>query len=138
MVDHPNIKSTTSIVDFIFRALAYEYLGRTDLVHVLDKPEVLNTGTESWDEEAPAKEAEKKGPELSQVRIVAGNTAPSSTPKAQRTNGAMKQEAGLDAVNAAAKNMQSDAPSCNTCGHITIRSGTCYKCLNCGNSMGCS
>ena len=35
MVDHPNIRSTTSIVDFIFRALAYEYLGRTDLVHVL-------------------------------------------------------------------------------------------------------
>src|SRR5258708_25249362 len=29
MVDHPNIKSTTSIVDFIFRALAYEYLDRT-------------------------------------------------------------------------------------------------------------
>ncbi len=50
MVDHPNIKSTTSIVDFIFRSLAYEYLGRTDLVHVLDKPEVMNTGTEDWDE----------------------------------------------------------------------------------------
>jgi len=31
MVQHPNIKSTTSIVDFIFRALAYDYLGRTDL-----------------------------------------------------------------------------------------------------------
>jgi ribonucleoside-diphosphate reductase alpha chain len=50
MVDHPNIKSTTSIVDFIFRALAYEYLGRTDLVHVLDKPEVANTGRDDWDE----------------------------------------------------------------------------------------
>ncbi len=45
MVDHPNIKTTTSIVDFIFRALAYEYLKRSDLVHVLDRPEVLNTGT---------------------------------------------------------------------------------------------
>ena len=49
-----------------------------------------------------------------------------------------KAETALDAVNAAAKSMQSDAPACNTCGHITIRSGTCYKCLNCGNSMGCS
>ena len=29
MVDHPNIKTTTSIVDFIFRSLAYEYLGST-------------------------------------------------------------------------------------------------------------
>jgi ribonucleoside-diphosphate reductase alpha chain len=31
-----------------------------------------------------------------------------------------------------------DAPFCDTCGHITVRNGTCYKCLNCGNSMGCS
>ena len=34
--------------------------------------------------------------------------------------------------------MMGDAPICNVCGHITIRSGTCYKCLNCGNSLGCS
>ena len=133
MVDHPNIKSTTSIVDFIFRALAYEYLGRTDLVHVLDKPEVMNAGTEDWDDIPAVKETDKKGPELSQVRVLASNNV-----KPQRTATAVKSEAGLDAVNAAAKNMQSDAPSCNTCGHITIRSGTCYKCLNCGNSMGCS
>src|SRR5204863_1804011 len=48
-VEHPNIKSTTSIVDFVFRVLGYEYLNRTDLVHVLDKPEVLNTGEAEWD-----------------------------------------------------------------------------------------
>ncbi|MCL4741809.1 MAG: adenosylcobalamin-dependent ribonucleoside-diphosphate reductase [Phycisphaerales bacterium] len=36
----------------------------------------------------------------------------------------------LDSVN--------DAPPCDVCGTITVRSGTCYKCLNCGNSMGCS
>jgi len=35
-------------------------------------------------------------------------------------------------------NMQADAPACDVCGSITVRSGTCYKCLNCGNSMGCS
>lgn len=32
----------------------------------------------------------------------------------------------------------SDAPACDVCGNITVRSGTCHKCLNCGNSMGCS
>ncbi|MBS1935221.1 MAG: adenosylcobalamin-dependent ribonucleoside-diphosphate reductase, partial [Bacteroidetes bacterium] len=63
MVDHPNIKSTTSIVDFIFRALAYEYLGRTDLVHVLDKPEVANTGSDDWDDIPTSLEYEKKTPE---------------------------------------------------------------------------
>jgi ribonucleoside-diphosphate reductase alpha chain len=32
----------------------------------------------------------------------------------------------------------SDAPPCDVCGSITVRSGTCHKCLNCGNSLGCS
>jgi ribonucleoside-diphosphate reductase alpha chain len=140
MVDHPNIKSTTSIVDSIFRALAYEYLGRTDLVHVLDRPEVMNTGTDDWDEIPTSLEYEKKTPPLSDVRIV-----PAKPVKAPDTESlkpvkatVKKAETGIDAINAAAKSMQSDAPACNTCGHITIRSGTCYKCLNCGNSMGCS
>ncbi len=140
MVDHPNIKSTTSIVDFVFRCLAYEYLGRTDLVHVLDKPDIDNTGTDDWDDIPTGLEYEKKTPELSDVRVVASSS--SSAPQAQKTQRVAAQtakvETGLDAMNMAAKSMQSDAPACNTCGHITIRSGTCYKCLNCGNSMGCS
>jgi ribonucleoside-diphosphate reductase alpha chain len=36
------------------------------------------------------------------------------------------------------KKLLGDAPACDNCGHITVRNGTCYKCLNCGNSMGCS
>ncbi|MBL7751536.1 MAG: vitamin B12-dependent ribonucleotide reductase [Chitinophagaceae bacterium] len=129
-VEHPNIRTTTSIVDFIFRVLGYEYLGRTDLVHILDKPEVNNTGADDWDDIPTTLEYEKE-PELSNVRVVG-----SVQPKA--TKAAPKAETSLDAVNAAARSMQSDAPACNTCGHITVRSGTCYKCLNCGNSMGCS
>ena len=136
MVEHPNIKSTTSIIDFMFRSLAYEYLGRNDLVHVLDKPEVQNLGNEEWDQSTPT--IGERTPELSEVRVVG---TPSTQPvKAQhRTAHVIKPASnGMDAVNAAAKSMQSDAPACNTCGHITVRSGTCYKCLNCGNSMGCS
>src|SRR6185437_15608958 len=168
MVDHPNIKSTTSIVDFIFRSLAYEYLHRTDLVHVLDRPEVGNTGKDDWDltdEEGSEGRSEGSGgdvragemrkPELSDVRIVAktggssaggalggspvgGQAARASRATASASGAAARADNGLDALNAAARSMQSDAPACNTCGHITIRSGTCYKCLNCGNSMGCS
>jgi ribonucleoside-diphosphate reductase alpha chain len=33
---------------------------------------------------------------------------------------------------------QSDAPACTDCGSITVRNGACYKCANCGLSMGCS
>ena len=31
-----------------------------------------------------------------------------------------------------------DAPVCDQCGSITVRNGSCYRCFNCGNSMGCS
>jgi ribonucleoside-diphosphate reductase alpha chain len=41
----------------------------------------------------------------------------------------------LDQSNAA---LMGDAPACDGCGAITVRNGTCYRCLNCGNSMGCS
>jgi ribonucleoside-diphosphate reductase alpha chain len=130
MVEHPNIKTTTSIIDFMFRSLAYEYLGRTDLVHVLDKPEVGNLGNEAWDETTPT--IGERAPELSEVRVL-GNSD-SMKPYVAPTKGATS----MDAVSAANKSMQGDAPACNTCGHITVRSGTCYKCLNCGNSLGCS
>ena len=136
-VEHPNIKSTTSIVDFIFRVLGYEYLGRTDLVHVLDKPEVMNTGADDWDE-VPSNPLEYAEPELSSVRITPSSGISPTPVKNQRVSQAVKADSTLDAVNNAAKNMQSDAPACNVCGHIMMRSGTCYKCLNCGNQGGCS
>ncbi|MSR17711.1 MAG: adenosylcobalamin-dependent ribonucleoside-diphosphate reductase [Phycisphaerales bacterium] len=34
--------------------------------------------------------------------------------------------------------LMGDAPACDGCGSITVRNGTCYRCLNCGQSMGCS
>lgn len=136
MVEHPNIKTTTSIIDFIFRSLAYEYLGRTDLVHVLDKPEVENLGNEAWDENTPT--IGERIPELSEIRVTGASLPKANTQKNNKTEPVKKAATGIDAVNLAAKNMQGDAPACNTCGHITIRNGTCYKCLNCGNSMGCS
>lgn len=125
MVQHPNIKSTTSIIDFVFRLLAYEYLGRTDLVHVLDQKEQIEN-IQDWHDNEPT--IGERKPELSELRVTA------NAPRAVKTE--MKSD--LEMVNMASKNMQSDAPACNVCGHITIRSGTCYKCLNCGNSMGCS
>jgi ribonucleoside-diphosphate reductase alpha chain len=41
-------------------------------------------------------------------------------------------------LNTLLANMMGDAPACGECGSITVRNGTCYKCMNCGNSMGCS
>jgi ribonucleoside-diphosphate reductase alpha chain len=129
MVEHPNIRSTTSIIDFIFRSLAYEYLGRNDLVHILDQPEVKNAIPDAWEEGMPT--IGERTPELSEVRVTPGVGV---APQAGKPHSHTHQDSTQNYM----KSMQSDAPACNTCGHITIRSGTCYKCLNCGNSMGCS
>ncbi len=34
--------------------------------------------------------------------------------------------------------VQEDSPSCAECGSIMVRNGSCYKCLNCGSTSGCS
>ncbi len=74
-------------------------------------------------------------------RFTTSDTAPRIATPAGRSltgetgGGAMTAGAALAAANAS---MQADAPACDACGTITVRSGTCYKCLNCGASMGCS
>jgi ribonucleoside-diphosphate reductase alpha chain len=45
---------------------------------------------------------------------------------------------GGNALDQSNANLMGDAPACDSCGSITVRNGTCYRCLNCGSSMGCS
>ncbi|NDK16505.1 MAG: hypothetical protein GW911_31125, partial [Armatimonadetes bacterium] len=49
---------------------------------------------------------------------------------------AAPHEALVNAASAAL--LQADAPPCADCGAIMVRSGACYKCLNCGGTSGCS
>jgi len=46
--------------------------------------------------------------------------------------------AGRSALSEALASCQEDAPACDECGSVTVRNGTCYRCLNCGASLGCS
>ena len=133
---HDNIRLCTSVVDYVFRVLGLEYLDRTDLAQV--KPEELGmvrsldhaTGKPVGFEHHRAPE----GPGNNTGRQ--GHTAPAApaAPPATRRGGTAA-EGGQGAMLA---KFPGDAPLCDQCGHITIRNGTCYKCLNCGNSMGCS
>jgi ribonucleoside-diphosphate reductase alpha chain len=53
--------------------------------------------------------------------------------------GPLQSEAAvMQQFNAQFEHFQDDAPVCDICGSITVRNGNCYKCFNCGNSMGCS
>ena len=67
---------------------------------------------------------------------------PAPEPVPVTTGGGTTLDGGAAATTAAAQaalgDMMGDAPLCDTCGHITVRNGSCYKCLNCGNSLGCS
>jgi len=54
-------------------------------------------------------------------------------------SGSLQSEAkAFQQFNAQFAHFGDDAPACDICGSITVRNGTCYKCYNCGNSMGCS
>jgi ribonucleoside-diphosphate reductase alpha chain len=56
----------------------------------------------------------------------------------QTVTALLERTTGLSMLDAQLSEMMGDAPFCDVCGHITVRNGACYKCLNCGNSLGCS
>jgi ribonucleoside-diphosphate reductase alpha chain len=72
---------------------------------------------------------------------VEDNGAESALPRAVQAVGAVAGGSGGGpeaAVRSTSFINQADAPSCMDCGSIMIRSGTCYKCANCGSTSGCS
>jgi ribonucleoside-diphosphate reductase alpha chain len=113
---HPNVKMATSIVDYIFRVLGLEYLGRTDFVQV--KPVVQDLASAPKE---PSKLLASAAPMEGIQRQAEFNLGKTS-----------------DTSSGYLAEMMGDAPPCDSCGHTTVRNGACYKCLNCGNSMGCS
>jgi ribonucleoside-diphosphate reductase alpha chain len=59
---------------------------------------------------------------------------------AEKAPDAAPHAAGVRAnrIDAQFQHFMEDAPACDQCGAITVRNGACYRCYNCGNSMGCS
>jgi ribonucleoside-diphosphate reductase alpha chain len=124
VVGHENIKIATSIVDYIFRVLGVEYLDRYDLAHVAPATAKIEDPTETRHEEAMT------------MPPPSGVVSPGmTTPLLANHNEVRGAQGALDAH---LDELMGDAPVCDGCGHITVRNGACYKCLNCGNSMGCS
>ena len=116
---HENIKMSNSIIDYVFRALGLEYLNRTDIVQV------------------PPKEI-KKPKATEEVQIIQKAEPVAPVQKADYSESTQTVPNSVDTVQEVLGDMMGDAPACDDCGHITVRNGSCYKCLNCGNSLGCS
>ena len=74
--------------------------------------------------------------------IAAATGIPTVTPTATGTGIANGAAAAPITLNLGATKVsfqtQADAPSCADCGSIMVRNGSCYKCLNCGSTSGCS
>ncbi len=158
---HPNIKMSNSIVDYVFRALGVEYLHRDELAQVPpnregDFPEppmglAVEAGVQLGLEDAVA-EVDVDTVQRYAVMADGPMTAPPEPEPAPASNGAKAtvaaapvamgatrtMDAGTASMQSALSEMMGDAPLCDECGHITVRNGSCYKCLNCGNSLGCS
>ncbi len=127
--NNPNIRIAKSIVDYIFRWLAIKFLPPEDLLYVgLNDVTSLTNGNGHGNGQSP----------LEKMSKLAGETVKE---KDDDEENVIYRQTALDLSAAAEKNtfdMQSDAPVCGTCGSMMIRSGSCYKCFNCGSTSGCS
>jgi ribonucleoside-diphosphate reductase alpha chain len=120
------------------------------------------------DESAPAEEGVGQGDSPAGIRLVTNGSrdpvigpAPAPAPAASAEAGSSvatdvkrvvvagtddqaamsessKAIAIINALDRSNASLMGDAPACDVCGSITVRNGSCYKCMNCGNSMGCS
>ena len=112
MTKNPQVRFAKSIVDYVFRWLATKFMS----------PEAqFRVGVNGPD---PAETKEKEAEQLK--LIVNGQPQGGSPPR-------MAQSSPIAAIQ-----NQEDAPPCTMCGAIMVRSGSCYKCANCGSTSGCA
>jgi ribonucleoside-diphosphate reductase alpha chain len=148
---HDNLKAATSVIDYIFRVLGLEYLRRTDLAHIVGEsmqgsPVPHRPSSEAWNDHhgrggngngghGPIGDETTRGADATEKLERPAPAVIESRIKSRADAGRADALPGPDAVYA---KFSGDAPICNMCGHITVRNGTCFKCMNCGNSLGCS
>ena len=155
---NPEVPIAKSIVDYIFRWMGSRFLSKDDrdalgiiggalanqapsglspqlgafdrLDGVTDTSTAAaalagSTGSEDEDSGRPTRQAL--------------DTVAHAEPKANGSaNGKAPATASLGAGQRIAFSVSADSPSCMDCGSIMVRSGSCYKCLNCGATSGCS
>ena len=157
--DHDNIKSTTSVIDYIFRELGFSYLGREDYVQV--KPSELEarpTDMQTTIVASPGSDG-RRSTTFSGVGVTKSGNLPAVSPaviaaaqaQAQAAQAASPAQAMVSASAAVppavrqltqgelARQQGYEGDPCSECGNFTlVRNGTCTKCNTCGASGGCS
>ena len=119
LTDDAELRLASSLVDYIFRRLALDYLSLTER----EELGVLST-------------AERTQPTLPGVEESATPTVGIEKPETQHIELTSAPAASAGAPVARAE--QRDAPYCYSCGDMMQRAGSCYVCSSCGTTSGCS
>jgi ribonucleoside-diphosphate reductase alpha chain len=125
---NPDIRNASSITDYVFRWMALQFIPgyREGITAARNQPELSMPGLA----EEIKKKVNRPVPELLAV------SEDTDIIELKPGNGSKHAQRGSLLTQMITN--QSDAPSCPNCGQITVRNGACYKCLNCGESLGCS
>jgi len=128
---NPDIPIAKSIADYIFRWLGMEFIHGYREANApqrpTDEPEAKSTPVVKVNGHRSATIAD-----LDHAEAVLGTKVQPTAPLH------LPEEGSLEIRDKQFAHFQSDAPACDNCGALTVRCGTCYRCFNCGNSMGCS
>jgi len=131
---NPEIRNASSIIDYVFRWLALQFIP--------GYREASNPNRSQPEFSMPGLMDELKKKVNRPVVDLAIAEEGEKTVKSS-SNG--KKSKALPSVGHVITNLsdtvahfQQDAPPCPKCGHVAVRNGACYKCLNCGESLGCS
>jgi ribonucleoside-diphosphate reductase alpha chain len=118
---NPEIPMAKSLIDYIFRWLASRFLDAEDqeAVGIVRR------------EPAPSQE-----PAQNLALPGEGSASPSEVKRI--TDGSVPSNGRAVPTQKLTFVVNADAPACSECGSITVRSGACYKCMNCGATTGCS
>ena len=134
---NPDIRNASSIIDYVFRWMGLQFIPDYRQANGVKQPDLPMPGLL----EELKKKINRPVPELP---LSEDDTAFSlrPTPATGGNGQSNRQEATpsrtISSISDAVAHFQQDAPTCPNCGHVTVRNGACYKCLNCGESLGCS
>jgi ribonucleoside-diphosphate reductase alpha chain len=144
---NPELRNAFSITDYVFRWMALQFIPgyRETNAPNRNQPELAIPGLL----EELKKKVNRPVPELplsEDTDIVdlpanGGNGHGNGNGNGHsHDHGAKTATAGhkVKTLNDSVAHFQQDAPPCPKCGHVAVRNGACYKCLNCGESLGCS
>ena len=131
---NPEIRNAASITDYVFRWMAFQFVPRYREEHSLNRnqPELAIPGLL----EVEKKKVNRPVPELPLADDTDVVEVGDHTPA--RDSGVSGVGRTIKTLSDSVAHFQQDAPTCPSCGHVAVRNGACYKCLNCGESLGCS